>query len=468
VAVVAVALAVWQAQLLLTRFSGSQRSPVLDTALVRKGDFAVGVTREGTLKSTSRAQVRAPTVDMSLALTWVITDGMKVKEGDPIAKLDLSAYKFSVESQRLDYQGRFAQVAQERRDRTRDLESADMDMDKALRGLDMLLESHNVEREQAQAQIGYDDWRLKWAQTDYNKQEGLQQEGIVPSYTVELADRKVRSREFALTRSEKEEGYLGAKHSSTQVQSKADIDTARFEAGLAKDRIATAVKSTQDRADLARERLSEMEKEMAGGELKAPQAGVVVLDQTWDRSTHERRAIREGDQVWSRQVIADITDLSQLEVNLRVEESAVPRLKVGQETLITVVGVSDWKFRGRVKTIGAMARRVMIWEDPNAPTDQGCFDVKVEVLDPDLKLLRPGMRAKVQFVFEKVPAATYVPLEAVHEKPGGEVVYVLGRNGFAARRVKTGKRNDESVVIAAGLKPGERVALSDPARAEAQ
>ena len=465
-ALVAVALALWQVRLLLAGLSEGRAIPAVETAIVRKGPFLVGISREGMLKSAQVAHVRAP--ESGSTLTWVIEDGTRVNEGELIAKVDVSEYQFRVNTQRLSYESRLAQVAQERRNRSRDLESAKMQVDKTLRGLGILTESQTVETEQAQAQINYDDWNLKWAQTDYDKQEGLLDEGIVAAHAVELAEKKVRSREYALTKSEKEEGYLGAKHSSNQAQTKADIDTAEFEAELANRRIATAVKSAEERAKMTGEDLSKMEEQLASGELRAPRAGVVVLDDTWDRTTFERRAVREGDRVYPRMGIADITDLSDLQVTLRVEESAAGRLKVGQETAVTVVGVSDRQFRGRVKTIGAVARRVMIWEDADARQDQGSFDVTVEVLNPDARLLRPGMKAKVQFVFEKLPGATYVPLAAVQDKLEGQVVYVLGRGGFAARPVKAGKRNDESVVIEKGVRSGERVALTDPTRAEAE
>jgi multidrug efflux pump subunit AcrA (membrane-fusion protein) len=77
------------------------------------------------------------------------------------------------------------------------------------------------------------------------------------------------------------------------------------------------------------------------------------------------------------------------------------------------------------------------------------------------------MKAKVQFVFEKLSETVYVPVEAVFDRPGGQVTYVATGDGFEERPVETGERNDKAVVITKGLKAGERVALSDPTRAEA-
>jgi len=466
IAVVVVALAGWQVKLLLAALGGARNAPNVDTALVQKGPFVVGVTREGTLESANVAQVRAP--QSGSTLTWLIDDGADVKEGDLVAKVDVSEYKFEVDRQRLEYQNRSAQVDQERRNRTRDFESAQMNVEKTLRGLDVLTRSQLVETEQGEAQVGYDSWNLTFARTDYDKQDRLWQAGIVPETKVEQSERKVRSREYKLTSSEKEVHHLDAEHSSKRTQMGADIDTAEFEAGLAEREIEEAVRSAEERAKMTKKRLAEMEKELAGGELPAPQAGVVVLGATWDQATQMMRSLQEGDRVWPRMNVADITDLSELQVKLRVDEASASRLSVGQEAVVTVVGIPDQEFTGELTNIGAVARRIPPWEDPNAPVDQRVFDVKVKLLDPDPEVVRPGMKAKVQFVFEKLPDAVYVPVEAVFDKPEGKVVYVTARESFQARRVETGERNDEAVVITKGLKAKERVALSDPTRPETE
>ncbi len=216
---------------------------------------------------------------------------------------------------------------------------------------------------------------------------------------------------------------------------------------------------------MSEERLRDMEKELADSELRAPKAGVVVLGKTWDMG---RRALREGDHVWGRMRLCDITSLKDLEVRLRVDEASVGNVRVGQEVIVTVEGAADREFAGEVSVIGAVAHELHPFEDPNAIPGQRVFDVIVKLADPDPEVLRPGVTAKAQFVFERLPKAVYVPVAAVFDRPDGEVVYVRQRNRFVARRVETGERNDEAVVVLSGVRAGERVALSDPARPERQ
>jgi RND family efflux transporter MFP subunit len=461
IAVVAILLAAWQTKLLLAQLGGRDATVDIDTALVEQGPFVVGISREGTLGSSNIDSVRGPR--MEATLTWVAEDGKRVKKGDPVAKLDTSQYRFEVDSARLQYQNQAAQVDQEKRNKTRDYESAKMDVDRTLRSLDVLSRSLGTETQQGQAQVGYDTWNLTFAETDYDKQSRLGLAKIVPMMDVEQSQRNVRSKEYALNKSRKGVSYLDAQHTVKKSQASADIDTAKFSEDLANRRIGEAVRSAEEQARLSKRELQDREENLAQGELKAPRDGVVVLGSTWDEGG--RRTLKEGDRCWPHMKIADITELGALQVSVRVDESSAHRLKVGQETRITVKGTAKREFKGKVRSIGAVARQLMFWEDSSGDTNTRFFDVTVDVLDADPAVVKPGMKAKVKFVFQLIKDAVSVPVTAVFDRPPrGEFVYVQHHGRFQERKVKTGKRNDEAVVITEGLRKGERVALTDPTR----
>jgi len=77
-------------------------------------------------------------------------------------------------------------------------------------------------------------------------------------------------------------------------------------------------------------------------------------------------------------------------------------------------------------------------------------------------LLRPGLLADVEIIVEKIPDAIHVPVQAVFEKGGRQVVFVRDQKGFQERVVKPLKRSESTMIIAQGLQPGEIVALADP------
>jgi biotin carboxyl carrier protein len=78
-------------------------------------------------------------------------------------------------------------------------------------------------------------------------------------------------------------------------------------------------------------------------------------------------------------------------------------------------------------------------------------------------LLRPGLLSDVEIIVEKIPNALHVPAQAVFEKNGKSIVYVLASNKkYEPREVKLVKRSESMMVLESGVNPGEVVLLSDP------
>lgn len=77
-------------------------------------------------------------------------------------------------------------------------------------------------------------------------------------------------------------------------------------------------------------------------------------------------------------------------------------------------------------------------------------------------LLRPGLLADVEIIVDKVPNAINVPIQAVYEKDGKQIVYVKGASRFEPREVKALKRSENVMILSSGVKPGETIALADP------
>jgi multidrug resistance efflux pump len=77
-------------------------------------------------------------------------------------------------------------------------------------------------------------------------------------------------------------------------------------------------------------------------------------------------------------------------------------------------------------------------------------------------LLRPGLLADVEITVERIPDAIHIPAQGVFEKDGQPAVWVQSGHRFQQRIVKLARRSESTMVIGAGLKPGEVIALSDP------
>jgi HlyD family secretion protein len=442
--------------------TGGSPPPV---ATVARGHFIVGVARGGNLESGDIITMKAPR-EAGTILSYIVPDGESVKKGQLIAKVDTTQYQFTVDTQRLQYQTRAAQVDDTRRSRENDVDQANLQVTQAQSARTLIQKQNQTENEQGAAQFGFDGWNVTYTKTDFEKYFGLEQSGVVAAPDVQQKDYLYQGDKLKLTETEKDNSYLDSKHNISLAQSQADISVANFLVDQSKHQVVASVDRAKHRSENFKRRLDEMEKNLKEGELRADRDGVVVLGTTWDEAG--RRPWREGDQVWGSATICEVAALDVLQVPVHVDESSANRLRLGQETIVTFQGLPGRQFAGKVYGISTVARTIQITEDPDAIPNQRVFDVTVRLVKPDMAVLRPGMKANVQFVFRRLANCVSVPIEAVFDRPSqGKFVYVQEGGRFVERPVKTGERNDEAIVILEGVAPGESVALTDPTKAQA-
>jgi HlyD family secretion protein len=77
-------------------------------------------------------------------------------------------------------------------------------------------------------------------------------------------------------------------------------------------------------------------------------------------------------------------------------------------------------------------------------------------------LLRPGLLADVEIIVDKVQNAVNVPIQAVFEKDGKQVVYLKVGNRFEAREIKPLKRSENVMILSSGVKPGDTISMANP------
>lgn len=107
-------------------------------------------------------------------------------------------------------------------------------------------------------------------------------------------------------------------------------------------------------------------------------------------------------------VIMTISDMSQIEVEVEVDETDVAEVKLGQEAEISIDAFPDTTFKGRVNEIGHSARVSGLGTQDQVTN----FLVKVTLLD-DVPAIRPGMSASVDITTNSRIDVLNVPIQAV-------------------------------------------------------
>ena len=169
---------------------------------------------------------------------------------------------------------------------------------------------------------------------------------------------------------------------------------------------------------------------------------------------------KEGDKAWTGAAIAEIPDLSQMRVELKLDEVDRGRLQLNQIAKVRVDAIPDKELRAQLDWISPIAQ--MNFRGGGMPEKN--FPARATLQGLDARL-RPGMSATAEIVIESQPNRILIPARASFLNKGKPAVYVQQGENFVIRQIEVGKRNDTDIVVLSGLKAGEIVALENPVEA---
>ncbi|HET6852003.1 MAG TPA: efflux RND transporter periplasmic adaptor subunit [Pyrinomonadaceae bacterium] len=293
------------------------------------------------------------------------------------------------------------------------------------------------------------------------------------------------------------------------VSSRFEYDTARDRYDTAKIALETAkanleaqkisVKEATERANQQRIAVKEAQTSIKSSEMRASQQQAMLRGQTSQRSKATQLSPLNG-------VVADIptrvgefavaglsttplmtiADMSQINVEVNVDETEINHVKVGQEAKVKVDALGDKEIKAVVTqknplaisksdVTGGLSNRVNVQEAKE-------FKVTLELRDlpEDIQTsLRPGMSSTATITTDTKNNVLAVPLESIVEKapapaaspaasvassvpaasPGGEKpkaqkgVYLIEGNKVRFIEVTTGITGEADIEVTSGLKP---------------
>jgi multidrug efflux pump subunit AcrA (membrane-fusion protein) len=169
---------------------------------------------------------------------------------------------------------------------------------------------------------------------------------------------------------------------------------------------------------------------------------------------------KEGDRAWTGAAIAEIPDLTEMRIELKLEEVDRGKLKLGLPVKIRVDAIPEKEFVADMDWISPIA--ALIFKGFGASDKVFPCRATLKNLDPRL---RPGMSASAEIIIEREPNALLIPSRASFLLKGKPAVYVQKGQEFFTRTIEVGRRNEEDLVVLGGLKEGELVTLENPAEA---
>jgi len=473
------------------------------TARAVREPLLVSITESGEVDAKRSTIVRNEVEGMS-TVVWVIEEGTLVKEGDELVRLDSADLEEKLRSQEMTY--KTAKAAFEKADKAYLISQSNRESQLATAALDIKFSRLDLQKylgTQLAEYVIEREGKVAFADLLDNSDlggEALQQKRKLES-DIDLADEELQRAEDKVvwTRRLHERGYVtGNELKADELAVKrrqAELDQARTARDLFHkytfpkeaekyyrdwleykreyDRVDARTQSELDsaKADLDNKqealrleetRLENAREQLAATTITAPQPGMVVYYTERGHRWGSSESLEAGSTIHHQQALIKLPDLSEMNVEVRLHESVVKQVSIGDAAVVRMDALPDRRLTGTVTKIAVMPDRTNWWLNPGLKT----YASEV-TLDETPEGLKPGMNAQVEILIDRRDDVLQVPISAVHVEKGFQVVYVQTPEGVETRRVTVGLSNQQRVEITDGLAEGELVYLYRPPHAPA-
>ena len=380
----------------LYRLRQAQASVTFPVAPARQGDFLVIVRCRGDLKANRSVPVYAPMVP-NLRIAWLAAAGETAKQGEPIIRFDSSSAQ-------------------------QNLEQKEAALTQAQATLDQALAQARITAEQDKSDLADAQFTVERARLEASKQE------IV---------RRVQGEESKID------------YGVAQQKLKVQEATVALHAASDKAKIASFIRlrdQAQADVDITKLRIGQME-------IKSPITGFLTFSPNYSQGWMNAKPFKVGDNVAAGMGLAEMPDLTTLQLDAKVEETDRGRISVGQNVRVRIDSLPELTMPAKIGQISLLA------EQSNDFPPTRSFRAYAPLPNPDPRL-RPGMNGGLDIIINRTPNAISIPAKALFTHAGKPTVYLQGKGDYRRVEVRVQARNPDEVAIT-GLASGSLVALVD-------
>lgn len=441
------------------------------TAVVMRGDLDITVTERGDIESAVTCDCRCEVEGREIKIVEILPEGTHVKKGQVVVRFDSEQLTrdFANQEVKLRQAEGKARAAKEELEVTKnkaegEIAKAELDLELALLDRDTYINGdYLVEVKDRKQSIALARKELEEAQLKLEHFRAFVKKGFGTSEQLRQREFEVEQRRYALGR---DEDRLMVLEKFTYVRKTKELAAKAADAARALERqkatsranIAKAqseLEAAEVTVRLETASLERLKRQLENCVIKAPQDGILVYsrERFWDPAAR----IQAGALVYFRQHIFSLPDLSKMRVRVRIHETLVKKIRVGNAVEITVEAFPTRKLRGQVTSIATLADASYGWDERNVK--EYITLVSIDDLPSDLEL-KPGMTAEVRIAAQRHPNVCYLPLQAVAQR--GEKSFVFRRTSGSPemREVMVGDANDRFVMIKDGIGEGDVVYLN--------
>ena len=424
-------------------------------------DLDIRIRKDGELQAVNNIDV-INKVEGRQTIVYLAKEGEAVRKGDLLVELDSSTIRqqfdadtLAVKQAESDLKNSQEMLEIQKNQNQADLEAAEVELELAKLAL-LQYEDGTYPQELADAQtlVKMTEITVRNKEEDLEQTKSLFAKGFVTAADVKQAELSVTTVHNELRKAQTALKVL------TTYKHPTDLATARSALSQAEQKVArvkrtnasmlakaTADVETKEMALATKTRdLAEEQEQLENCKIYAPSDGMVV----YDRSDDDFRMV-EGAQVRERQRLIRLPDVSHMKAVMKINESQVPRLRVGQRALVRVVGVPE-PVGATVIRISPMADGSSRWWNPEVRE----YPVEL-VVDRTTPEMKPGLTLQGEIFVEQLRDVTAVPLASIYSQGRDSYVFVRRGQDVEPVKVQIGGASETHAHLTHGVSVGQDV-----------
>ena len=435
---------------------GSKITSLVVTTTAKRQDLLLTVTQTGTVA----AKKATPVVpEISGHVQWVCANGIVVKAGDIILRIDATSFQESLDNVTVRYQEALLRQGQSRSVQEARMKEMQLRLQSAQNNMAAFARQQEATLRQTRTAIDFDAKELAYRREEADATRRLAAKGLAPGTDVERQDAAVKATEFSVQRSRTDYELKQAQSSADTSSRRQNVNNTTRDMSRTRSFTERDVRESGNEVDNLTLQLQRAKDDLTKTTIAAPVGGLVVLAPQGE-SQGNTHLPRPGDFVSQGREMAELVSLARMQVKLELDQKQITGVRMGQPAEVTIQALPGTVLRGRVAAIGQTARRPPIqgWQGVSAAAT---FPVTVDLPLTGKILIRPGMLADVRLVSQRIEKAVVVPSSCIFRDGKQPVVFAVRDGAFVRVPVTLGAANGEYTQIVAGLEAGERIALND-------
>lgn len=266
---------------------------------------------------------------------------------------------------------------------------------------------------------------------------------------VEIDDRDIRTEQDS-ARVEIEGASLAVEKLERNFKRAQELFAQKLVSQEAHDNLKSELDIAKNSHSRAERKLQLVEDKLSKTKVIAPGDGTVL-----SVPIVEGQVVVAAASVNSGTLLMTVANLSRLIVETHVNQIDVDRLALKQNVRLSAESIRDEELDAEIFFIAPVA---------SVKNSVKGFTVQAVIAKASARL-RPGMNVQMTVPVGDAKDAVAVPVAAVFRGEGnGRVVYVRSEEKTERRAVKIGISNTEHAQVLSGLREGEKILLTEPAR----